>query len=81
LTGYLAAVTQSPITAFVIVMEMTNGTGAMTPRRMRTPRQLLAASSTGAAGELNGRKRRLRKTSMDARCLTGSTGLPSGNLP
>jgi H+/Cl- antiporter ClcA len=31
MTGYLAAVTQSPITAFVIVMEMTNGTGMVIP--------------------------------------------------
>jgi len=31
MTGYLAAVTQSPITSFVIVMEMTNGTGMVIP--------------------------------------------------
>ncbi len=31
MTGYLAAVTQSPITSFVIVMEMTNGTGMIIP--------------------------------------------------
>ncbi len=31
MTGYLAAVTQSPITSFVIVMEMTNGTGFLIP--------------------------------------------------
>jgi H+/Cl- antiporter ClcA len=31
MTGYLAAVTQSPITSFVIVMEMTNGTGIVIP--------------------------------------------------
>ncbi|HET9121865.1 MAG TPA: chloride channel protein [Acidiferrobacteraceae bacterium] len=31
MTGYLAAVTQSPITAFVIVMEMTNGSGLVIP--------------------------------------------------
>lgn len=31
MTGYLAAVTQSPITSFVIVMEMTNGTGMVLP--------------------------------------------------
>ncbi len=31
MTGYLAAVTHSPITSFVIVMEMTNGTGMVIP--------------------------------------------------
>ncbi len=31
MTGYLAAVTQSPITSFVIVMEMTNGTAMVIP--------------------------------------------------
>jgi H+/Cl- antiporter ClcA len=31
MTGYLAAVTQSPLTSFVIVMEMTNGTGMVIP--------------------------------------------------
>jgi H+/Cl- antiporter ClcA len=31
MTGYLAAVTQSPITSFVIVLEMTNGTGMVIP--------------------------------------------------
>ena len=31
MTGYLAAVTQSPITSFVIVMEMTNGTEMVIP--------------------------------------------------
>jgi H+/Cl- antiporter ClcA len=31
MTGYLAAVTQSPITSFVIVMEMTNGTSMVIP--------------------------------------------------
>ena len=31
MTGYLAAVTQSPLTSFVIVMEMTNGTGLVIP--------------------------------------------------
>ncbi|MGH8296177.1 MAG: chloride channel protein [Steroidobacteraceae bacterium] len=31
MTGYMAAVTQSPITSFVIVMEMTNGTGMVIP--------------------------------------------------
>jgi H+/Cl- antiporter ClcA len=31
MTGYLAAVTQSPITSFVIVMEMTNGSGMVIP--------------------------------------------------
>ncbi|OIQ87709.1 H(+)/Cl(-) exchange transporter ClcA [mine drainage metagenome] len=31
MAGYLAAVTQSPLTSFVIVMEMTNGTGMMIP--------------------------------------------------
>jgi len=31
MTGYLAAVTQSPITSFVIVIEMTNGTGMVIP--------------------------------------------------
>ena len=31
MTGYLAAVTQSPITSFVIVMEMTNGTNMVIP--------------------------------------------------
>ncbi len=31
MTGYLAAVTQSPITAFVIVLEMTNGSGMVIP--------------------------------------------------
>ena len=31
MTGYLAAVTQSPITSFVIVMEMTNGAGMVIP--------------------------------------------------
>ncbi|MDE2452798.1 MAG: chloride channel protein [Burkholderiales bacterium] len=31
MAGYLAAVTQSPLTSFVIVMEMTNGTGLMIP--------------------------------------------------
>ncbi len=31
MTGYLAAVTQSPITSFVIVMEMTNGTSLIIP--------------------------------------------------
>ncbi len=31
MTGYLAAVTQSPITSFVIVMEMTNGSGLVIP--------------------------------------------------
>jgi H+/Cl- antiporter ClcA len=31
MTGYLAAVTQSPLTSFVIVMEMTNGTGIVIP--------------------------------------------------
>ncbi len=31
MTGYLAGVTQSPITSFVIVMEMTNGTGMVIP--------------------------------------------------
>jgi chloride channel protein, CIC family len=31
MTGYLAAVTQSPITSFVIVMEMSNGTGMVIP--------------------------------------------------
>ncbi|MBS0578109.1 MAG: chloride channel protein [Proteobacteria bacterium] len=31
MAGYLAAVTQSPITSFVIVMEMTNGTGMVIP--------------------------------------------------
>ncbi len=31
MTGYLAAVTQSPLTAFVIVMEMTDGTGMVIP--------------------------------------------------
>ena len=31
MAGYLAAVTQSPLTSFVIVMEMTNGTGMVIP--------------------------------------------------
>ncbi len=31
MTGYLAAVTQSPITSFVIVMEMTNGSAMVIP--------------------------------------------------
>ncbi len=31
MAGYLAAVTQSPLTAFVIVMEMTNGTAMVVP--------------------------------------------------
>jgi len=31
MTGYLAAVTQSPITSFVIVLEMTNGSGLVIP--------------------------------------------------
>ncbi|MDE2129685.1 MAG: chloride channel protein [Betaproteobacteria bacterium] len=31
MTGYLAAVTQSPLTSFVIVMEMTNGSGMVIP--------------------------------------------------
>ena len=31
MTGYLAAVTQSPLTSFVIVIEMTNGTGMVIP--------------------------------------------------
>ncbi len=31
MTGYLAAVTQSPLTSFVIVMEMTNGGGLVIP--------------------------------------------------
>ena len=31
MTGYLAAVTQSPLTSFVIVIEMTNGTGLVIP--------------------------------------------------
>lgn len=31
MTGYLAAVTQSPITSFVIVMEMTNGSSMVIP--------------------------------------------------
>jgi len=31
MTGYLAAVTQSPITSFVVVIEMTNGTGMVIP--------------------------------------------------
>lgn len=36
MTGYLAAVTQSPITSFVIVMEMTNGTGMVIPMMATT---------------------------------------------
>ncbi|MHB1668647.1 chloride channel protein [Thiomonas sp.] len=44
MTGYLAAVTQSPITSFVIVMEMTNGTGMVIPM-MATA--LLAARLSG----------------------------------
>jgi len=31
MTGYLAAVTQSPITSFVIVLEMTNGNSMVIP--------------------------------------------------
>ncbi len=31
MAGYLAAVTQSPLTSFVIVLEMTNGTGMVIP--------------------------------------------------
>jgi H+/Cl- antiporter ClcA len=31
MAGYLAAVTQSPLTSFVIVMEMTNGTAMVIP--------------------------------------------------
>ena len=31
MTGYLAAVTHSPITSFVIVLEMTNGSGMVIP--------------------------------------------------
>jgi len=45
MTGYLAAVTQSPLTSFVIVMEMTNGTGMLIPM-MATA--LLAARISGA---------------------------------
>jgi H+/Cl- antiporter ClcA len=45
MTGYLAAVTQSPLTSFVIVMEMTNGTGLLIPM-MATA--LLAARISGA---------------------------------
>lgn len=44
MTGYLAAVTQSPLTSFVIVMEMTNGTGMIIPM-MATA--LLAARISG----------------------------------
>lgn len=44
MTGYLAAVTQSPLTSFVIVMEMTNGTGMVIPM-MATA--LLAARISG----------------------------------
>lgn len=44
MTGYLAAVTQSPITSFVIVMEMTNGSGLVIPM-MATA--LLAARLSG----------------------------------
>ena len=44
MTGYLAAVTQSPLTSFVIVMEMTNGTGLIIPM-MATA--LLAARISG----------------------------------
>jgi len=45
MTGYLAAVTQSPITSFVIVMEMTDGTGFLIPM-MATA--LLASQISGA---------------------------------
>jgi H+/Cl- antiporter ClcA len=45
MTGYLAAVTQSPITSFVIVTEMTNGTGFLIPM-MATA--LLASQISGA---------------------------------
>jgi H+/Cl- antiporter ClcA len=45
MTGYLAAVTQSPITSFVIVMEMTNGTGMVIPM-MATA--LIAARLSGS---------------------------------
>jgi H+/Cl- antiporter ClcA len=45
MTGYLAAVTQSPITSFVIVTEMTNGTGFLIPM-MATA--LLASQLSGA---------------------------------
>lgn len=45
MTGYLAAVTRSPITSFVIVMEMTNGTGFLIPM-MATA--LVASQVSGA---------------------------------
>ena len=44
MTGYLAAVTQSPLTSFVIVMEMTNGTGLVIPMMATS---LLAARLSG----------------------------------
>ncbi len=36
MTGYPAAVTQSPITSFVIVMELTNGSGIVIPMMAAT---------------------------------------------
>lgn len=46
MTGYLAAVTQSPLTSFVIVMEMTNGTNMVLPMMATS---LLAARLAGLA--------------------------------
>ena len=91
MTGYLAAVTQSPITSFVIVMEMTNGSIMVIPMmatavisariaRLFTPPLYETLAEQKYFDYQPPREARLPKAGTSARPGTGAGAPPGGEL-